>query len=63
MFDEPSWVGGNKYEACKNVFAAEPKDYEVYEYLLKNYDNLKFSPAVKTKGYVFFENVRNLLFV
>ena len=69
MFDEPSWVGiyerqfGNKYEACKNVFAAEPKDYEVYEYLLKNYDNLKFSPAVKTKGYVFFENIRNLLFV
>lgn len=55
MFDEPFWIGiyerqfGNKYEACKITFGAEPKDYEVYEYLLKNYESLKFSPAIKTK--------------
>lgn len=55
MFDEPFWVGiyerqvGNRYEACKIIFGAEPKDYEVYEYLLKNYDSLKFSPAIETK--------------
>lgn len=55
MFDKPFWIGiyerqfGNKYEACKITFGAEPKDYEVYEYLLKNYDSLKFSPAIKTK--------------
>lgn len=55
MFDEPFWIGiyerqiGNKYEACKITFGAEPKDYEVYDYLLKNYDFLKFSPAIKAK--------------
>lgn len=55
MFDEPFWIGiyerqiGNQYEACKITFGAEPKDYEVYAYLLKNYDLLKFSPAIKTK--------------
>lgn len=55
MFDEPFWVGiyerqiGNKYEACKITFGAEPKDYEVYEYLLKNYESLKFSSAIKTR--------------
>lgn len=55
MFDEPFWVAiyerqfGNRYEACKITFGAEPKDYEVYSYLLKNYGSLKFSPAIKTK--------------
>ena len=57
LFDEPFWVAvyerqfGNKYEACKIIFGAEPKDYEVYAYLLKNYDSLKFSPAIKTKKF------------
>lgn len=57
LFDESFWVAvyerqfGNKYEACKITFGAEPKDYEVYAYLLKNYDSLKFSPAVKTKKF------------
>ena len=57
LFDEPFWVAvyerqfSNKYEACKITFDAKPKDYEVYAYLLKNYDSLKFSPAVKTKKF------------
>ena len=55
MFDAPFWIGiyerqvGSKYEACKITFGAEPKDYEVYDYLLKKYASLKFSPAIKTK--------------
>lgn len=55
LFDAPFWIAiyerqfGNKYEACKITFGAEPKDYEVYAYLLKNYESLKFSPAIKTK--------------
>jgi hypothetical protein len=28
------------------VFGAEPKDYEVYEYFLKNWSRLRFSPPV-----------------
>ena len=52
MFDEPFWVAiyerqfGNRYEACKITFGAEPKDYEVYSYLLKNYGSLKFKVPV-----------------
>lgn len=53
-FEEPFWVGvfelteNNKVSASRVVFGAEPKDYEVYEYFLRNYQGLKFSPAVKT---------------
>lgn len=30
------------------TFSTEPKDYEVYEFILKHYDSLQFSPAVAT---------------
>lgn len=49
FFENPFWVGifevesGKNYEVCKIIFGAEPKDYEVYEYLLKNHHRLKFS--------------------
>jgi len=52
FFEEPFWVGvferyeDGKISACKVTFGAEPKDFEVYEYVLRNYYNLKFSPAV-----------------
>lgn len=52
-FEEPFWVGvfekiedGN-LSAAKFTFGAEPKDYEVYEFVLKHYYSLQFSPAVK----------------
>lgn len=54
MFENPFWIGlyeridGDKYEVCKITFGAEPKDYEVYDFLLKNWHKLKFSPLVKT---------------
>ena len=54
FFEEPFWVGvfervseGN-LSVCKVMFEAEPKDYEVYEFVLKNYYQLQFSPAVAT---------------
>ncbi|MFT3984648.1 MAG: YjdF family protein [Lachnospiraceae bacterium] len=52
FFDEPFWIGvferisEKKVSACKVIFGAEPKAYEVYEFVLKNYDRLQFSPAV-----------------
>ena len=52
FFEEPFWVGvfertsENKLSVCKVTFGAEPKDYEIYEFVLKNYDRLRFSPAV-----------------
>ena len=33
---------------CKVTFGAEPKDYEVYDFILRHYDQLRFSPAVET---------------
>ena len=42
-------IDGDKYEVCKITFGAEPKDYEVYDFLLKNWHKLKFSPPVKTE--------------
>ena len=51
-FEEPFWVGvferisEGKLSVCKVTFGAEPKDYEVYDFVLKNYYQLRFSPAV-----------------
>jgi len=51
-FEKPFWVGvferieDGKLSAAKVTFGAEPKDYEVYAFLLKYYENLRFSPAV-----------------
>ena len=55
FFEEPFWVGvfelteNGKLCAAKVTFGAEPKDFEVYEYVLRHYYELKFSPAVKAK--------------
>ena len=53
-FEEPFWVGvferieGEHLSVAKVTFGAEPKDYEVYEFVLKHYYGLRFSPAVAT---------------
>lgn len=55
MFEAPFWIGlyerydDGKYEVCKITFGAEPKDYEVYDFLLKNWKRLKFSPPIKSE--------------
>ena len=51
-FEDPFWVGvferieNGKLSVCKVTFGEEPKDYEVWEFILKNYYQLKFSPSV-----------------
>ena len=53
-FEEPFWIGiferieDGKLSVAKVTFGAEPKDYEVQEYVQKYYFSLKFSPAVDT---------------
>lgn len=48
FFDDPFWVGvferieNGLLEASKVVFGAEPKDYEVYAFVLENYYKLDF---------------------
>lgn len=52
-FDEPFWVGvferfeDGKLETARVVFGKEPKDYEIYQWVLREYYNLKFSPPVE----------------
>ena len=54
FFDDPFWVGifeiieNDQLSAAKVTFGAEPKDFEVYEFVLKHYYDLQFSPTVKT---------------
>lgn len=61
-FDEPFWVGvferieNGKLSVAKVTFGAEPKDYEVYEFVLRHYYSLQFGPAVAT---VVKETIRN----
>ena len=52
-FDDPFWAmlyereGEGSYEASRTVFGAEPKDCEVYAFLLQNWRWLRFSPPVQ----------------
>lgn len=54
FFEEPFWKGvfqritEGKLSVCKVTFGAEPKSYEIYEFILKNYYQLRFSSAVAT---------------
>ena len=53
-FNDPFWVGvferieDGKLSVCRVTFGAEPKDYDVWEFVLKHYYKLEFSPAVET---------------
>ena len=55
LFEDPFWIGlyervGNgTYEVCKITFGAEPKDYEVYSFLLQNWNKLRFTLPIKTE--------------
>ena len=55
FFEEPFWVGvferieDGKLSVCKVTFGAEPKDYEVWDYILHHNYELVFSPAIETE--------------
>ena len=51
FFEGPFWVGvferveDGRLSVCRVVLGSEPRDYEVWDFVLKNYYSLKFSPA------------------
>lgn len=51
-FEEPFWVGvferveNGGLSAAKVTFGAEPRDYEVWAFFLRNHHRLSFSPAL-----------------
>ena len=52
FFEEPFWVGvfervqGDGLCVCKVTFGAEPKGYEVLDYVRRHYHELRFSDPV-----------------
>ena len=54
MFEAPFWIGVYErfdegyYEVCKITFGSEPKDYEVYDYMMNNWKNLCFTKPIKS---------------
>ena len=56
FFEGPFWVGVYErftdagLEACKVTFGSEPKDYEVYAFMLRNWGRLRFGPPVPQMG-------------
>ena len=53
-YEDPFWVGvferieNRKLSVAKVTFGVEPKDYDVLEFINRNYYHLQFSPAVET---------------
>ncbi len=66
-FEDPFWVGvferidDGKLSVCKVTFGAEPKDYEVWEFILQHYDELVFSPAIETETRQIADNPKRRL--
>lgn len=54
FFEEPFWTGvferisEGKLSVCRVTFGAEPGECEIYDFILKKYDRLRFGPAVAT---------------
>lgn len=52
-FEEPFWVGvfervlDGRVSVCKVTFGAEPKDYEILEFIQREFYRLNYSPSVK----------------
>ena len=53
FFEKPFWIGvfekieNGRLSVSKITFGEEPKDYEVYDFILKHYFQLSFSPALE----------------
>ena len=67
FFEDPFWVGvferidEGKLSVCKVTFGAEPKDYDVWEFVLQHYNELVFSPAVETETRQIADNPKRRL--
>jgi len=53
MFEEPFWIGiferyeDGKLSVAKVTFGAEPKDYDIQEFIQNHHYDLQFSPAME----------------
>ena len=62
FFENPVWVGifenfeNDNLSVCKVTFGSEPKEYEIYDFILKKFYNLRFSNEMKSN---FREKAKN----
>jgi len=62
FFENPFWVGifedfeNDNLSVCKVTFGSEPKEYEIYDFILKKFYNLRFSNEIKSN---FREKAKN----
>ena len=62
FFENPFWVGifenieNNNLSVCKVTFGSKPKEYEIYDFILKKFYNLRFSNEMKSN---FGEKAKN----
>ncbi len=54
FFENPVWVGifenfeNDNLSVCKVAFGSEPKEYKIYDFILKKFYNLRFSNEMKS---------------
>jgi len=54
FFENPFWVGifenfeNDNLSVCKVTFGSEPKEYEIYNFILKKFYDLRFSNEMKS---------------
>ena len=62
FFENPFWIGifenfeNDNLSVCKVTFGSEPKEYEIYDFILKKFYNLRFSNEMKSN---FREKAKN----
>lgn len=53
LFEFPFWIGifekeqDGQYSVARMVFGSEPRDFEVFEFIIKKMDQLKFSTPIE----------------
>ena len=64
FFENPFWVGifenfeNDNLSVCKVIFGSEPKEYEIYNFILKKFYDLRFSNEMKSN---FSKKIKNRL--
>jgi len=62
FFENPFWVGifenfeNDNLSVCKVTFGSEPKEYEIYNFILKKFYDLRFSNEMKSN---FSKKIKN----
>lgn len=66
IFNDPFWIGifeisyGDEYNICKVTFGSEPKDYEILEFIKRNFYKLKFNNVKFEDNKAEFQEIKKI---